>query len=411
MALKEKMFLWVSLLYILYTVFPIFPDITGIPVWIVNLLTFVALFVLYPRAYANPVIYWFLAYAIVLAIYVLFGKPLTIGIGTVHDSKKIIIEYAFFLPSLSVFSILYYLKDKRLYRTISLVGLLFVAISFLYLIPLIFSDNNILRRTYSLTIATNSKPFGMPNYTLMHAYVLVVPAILYGIKKLEDWGKYMMLIVFLMFAYIILNSYITTSLIIMLGVIVFNLLFDTQKKARSFFVIFLMFIIICFLHLFGVFVQMFDFLIEYFYGTAVQGKIEGFEYIYMHGNVGNSGGDITGRMSYHDLSWKAFAENIFFGGSSSVGGHSSLIDRLGGMGLLAFIPFFMIIVSQIKMFQKVFRNSEQRIYYYLGVAAAFIMLYQKGLFGQEGWLFLIILMPGLIITFQDSRESQMQQRP
>lgn len=46
-------------------------------------------------------------------------------------------------------------------------------------------------------------------------------------------------------------------------------------------------------------------------------------------------------------------------------------------------------------------NSKQRLFYYLGLGAAFMILYQKGLFGQEGWLFLMILMPGLIITFRN----------
>ena len=91
MPLKKKIFLAVSLLYILYTVVPIIPDVTGIEVWLVNLSAFIFIFILYPKAFANRVIYWFIVYIAVLVLYVLLGKPLAIGIGTVADSRKLLI--------------------------------------------------------------------------------------------------------------------------------------------------------------------------------------------------------------------------------------------------------------------------------------------------------------------------------
>ncbi len=33
--------------------------------------------------------------------------------------------------------------------------------------------------------------------------------------------------------------------------------------------------------------------------------------------------------------------------------------------------------------------------------SAFVLLLTKGLFGQEGWLFMMVLMPGLIVTFSN----------
>ena len=101
------------------------------------------------------------------------------------------------------------------------------------------------------------------------------------------------------------------------------------------------------------------------------------------------------------MSWLAFSENFLIGGTSPVGGHSQIIDRLGGMGNIPFIPFVMIIVSFIRMTLRIIRDKEQLIFYYLGLFSVFMLLYQKGLFGQEGWLFLTILMPGLIITFRN----------
>lgn len=400
MPRKKKIFLVVSLLYILYTLVPIVPDITGLEVWIVNLFTFIALFLLYPRSYLNPVIFWFLLYATVLAFYVMFGKPLTIGIGTVHDSKKVIIEYAFLLPTLSIFSILYYLKDNRLIKIISYGGLLFIFISFVYIIPMILSQSTILRDAVNLDTTFERSIIGIPGYALMHAYIIVIPALLYGLKSLDGKYKYMLIVITAVFIYIILNTYITTSLVITFGVIAFHLLFDMENKTKSFFYVFLLFLFVFILHISGVFVHLFDLLIDFFKGTSVEPKIEGFKYIYLYGDIESSGGHITGRMNLHDMSWKAFFENIFIGGTSAVGGHSMLIDRLGGMGLLAFIPFIMMIVVQIKLSLKTIINKEQRVYYYLGLLSSFTLLYQKGLFGQEGWLFMMVLMPSMIITFE-----------
>lgn len=399
MPLKKKIFLAVSLLYILYTVVPIIPDITGIEVWIVNLFTFIILFTMYPRAFANPVFYWFLAYAAILAIYILVGKPLTIGIGNVADSKKIIIEYAFMLPSLSIFNILLYLKDKRLYRIISVISLSFLILSFIYIIPFILSQNTILRDAYHLELYENINMQGMPGYPLMHAYTLTIPAILYGIRILNNIQKWALVLIAVLFIFIILHTYVTTSIITTFSVIVFSLLYNTKNKLKSYLLIFFVCIFVYFLHLSGVFVQMFDFLIHLFEGTAVQPKMEGFKYIYLNGDIENSGGDITGRISFHDMSWLAFKENIFIGGTTLVGGHSSLIDRLGGLGLLGFIPFLMIILSQIRRWLLLIKDKEQRLFYYLGLGVTFILLYEKGLFGQEGWLFLMVLLPGLIVSF------------
>lgn len=399
MPLKKRIFLAVSLFYILYTVVPIIPDFTGIEVWLVNLSSFIILFVLYPRAFANRVFYCFLAYAAILAVYVLVGKPLTIGIGSVRDSKKFIIEYAFMLPSISVFSILYFLKDFKLYKIISGWGLLFIIISFFYLVPMVWANNEIMRDALNMKGEYGIDTPGVPVYTLMHAYVLAVPAVLYGIKVSIGKQRWTIIAVLFIFLYIILYSYVTTSLIVVLGMIIFALLFDTKKKTRSFLLIFLTGLVLYVLHTAGVFVQMFDFLIRFFEGTAVEPKIEGFKYIYLGGDIESSGGHITGRMNYHDMSWLAFSENFLFGGTSPVGGHSQIIDRLGGMGIIPFIPFVMIIMSVIRMSLRLFKDKEQRMFYFLGLGAVFVLLYQKGLFGQEGWLFMMVLMPGLIVSF------------
>ena len=96
MKSRKNIFLLISLMYIIYTIFPLLSDTVSLPVWLPSMASVVFLFVLYPKAFYNTVFYWFLAYAFVLWLYQTMGKPLTIGIGSVQDSKKLLIEYAYF---------------------------------------------------------------------------------------------------------------------------------------------------------------------------------------------------------------------------------------------------------------------------------------------------------------------------
>lgn len=395
---EKKIFLVVSLLYILYTVFPIIPDYTGIEVWLVNLFTFVILFALYPKAFENQAVFWFLAYAVILLIYVLSDKPLTIGIGSVADTKKLLIEFAYILPSLSIFSILYYLKDLRLYKYISIFGLLFIVISFLIIIPMIVIGKNALREFVSLEMYEDIKVPGIPNYTLMHAYVIPLAALLYGIRILNLWRKFVLIGILGLFFFIIVNTYITTSLVISFIIIAFFVLFDFQNKVRSVVIMLSITLFVLIINMSDGFIQLFDFLIRFTEGTAAQGKMEDFKMIYLTGDI-EGATHVAGRTSLHTESWKAFTKNYFIG-SYPVGGHSNLLDRLGGLGLIGFVPFIMIYLAQVKIYLRLIRNEEQRGFYLLGLFATTLLLYQKGIFGQEGWLFVMVLMPGLILSFR-----------
>jgi len=233
MLLKKKIFLIVSLLYIIHVVVPIVPDVLNIPVWIVSLGTFVILLILYPRAFLNNSVKWFIGYTLILGFYLLIEKPLTIGIGSVADTQKLIIEMAFILPGLSIFSILFYLRDGTLFKYMSIAALVSLVISFIYLTPLILSDSNVLRNAASAD-HLNFKIPGIPNYALMHSYIIIFPAILYGIKILKGRQKLLMLGIAGLFVFIIINTYITTSLLISFAVVVFALLYDVKRRLKSF---------------------------------------------------------------------------------------------------------------------------------------------------------------------------------
>ncbi len=402
MELKKKLFLIISTGFILYIVFPLVADLLPIPIATISLTVTVALFLLYPSAIMkNKTFLWFFIYASVLFLYLALGKFLAIGIGTVQDSRKIIIEFAFILPSLVIFSILQHFNDYQLYKKIGRVSLIIILLSFIYYIPIIINDPVLLRD--AMYYEKEELPVkGLPNYTLLHAYIIAFPAQLYGISKFDGWKKRGMIAIAVLFMYIIINTSITTSLIIGLGLVVFALLYSPKKKMASLMKIALFFCFIYALYLLGAFVSILDWAIDFFEGTATQMKMMDFKDILQGGSTENAA-TIAGRANYHDISIRAFFANPFVG-TSPVGGHSNFLDRLGGLGLLGFIPYLMLFYTQFRAYLKQITDSTQRIYYFVGFFATLVFAYNKGLFGQEGWLFMLIILPSMLLWYKGDKK-------
>lgn len=402
MLTKKKIFLITSLLYILYTVFPLFADLTRIPVWLPSMASVGVMVFLYPKAFANRTFYWFLVYALVLVFFLMLGRPLTIGIGTVADSKKIFIEFAFILPAISIFCILHYLKDEGLTRQLVnwSIGIMFV--SFVVAIPLMQRYGSLRaaldEETAEASMAEVSAP-GLPGYPLMHAYTLFLPVLCYGVKAFGGAKKWWALLGLIVLCFVVYDTFVTTSLILMIAMIIFTV-FYSDKSNMLFFIIFgVVAIVIYMLYKAGAFISLIDWLLPAFEGTPVEYKLNDFKDSMLQGHI--TGGSITGRMDYHDVSKESFYKNPIFG-SSNVGGHSSLLDRLGGMGLLGALPFIMMFVAIFRQIYKLYTTKLAKVFFFVGVVLSFVFLYNKGLFGCEGWLMYAVLMPMGIMVFEQN---------
>lgn len=400
MSQGKKVFLIVALLYILYIIFPLFADIIQIPVWLPSLAAVVIMVCLYPKAFSNKTIYWFLAYAAVLGIYVLVRKPLTVGIGTVADPKKIFIEFAYILPTLSIFNVLNYLDDKELLRKLVNWSLLILFVSFIVATPLLL-------RYESLRAALHDKGEvlavpGLPGYSLMHAYTLFVPLICYLWKVLNGWKKWAALVGLLVLCFVIYSTFVTTSLILMTVVLVFAVFYSDKNILLLWMLTMFGGIVLYILYEFGFFISVIDWVMPAFEGTAVEPKLFDIKASMLQGEL--TGGTITGRQNLHAISWNSFFQNPFFG-TSIVGGHSSLIDRFGGMGVLAGIPFLMIIVSFIRQMAVFYQTRMAKTFFWIGIIVGFIFLYMKGNWGCESWLVYVVLMPMGILSIEIETQS------
>lgn len=400
MPIKKKIFLITALLYILYTIFPLFADTFRVPVWLPSLAAVVVMIILYPEAFANKAFFWFMVYAIVLGLYVVFHHPLTIGIGNFADKRKILIEFSYILPTVSIFSILCYLNDIELTRKLVNWSIAILFVSFISVVPL-------MQRFNSLREALNEQGEGvfvpgLPDYSLMHAYTLFLPSFCYAVQAFQGWKKWLSIIGLLMLCFVIYDTFVTTSLIIMVVTILFTVLY-TQKNPVVFgIMVILIFLVFYVLYEFGVFIALIDKIMPVFEGTSVEYKLIDFKSSMLQGEL--TGGSILGRQSLHDISWNSFFQNPFFG-TSVVGGHSSLIDRFGGMGFIAGLPFVMIFVSYIKRMVKLYNTKMAKAFFWAGIIAGFTYLYQKGNWGSESWLMYVVLMPMGILTFENKVNS------
>lgn len=397
MTFKKKLFLYAALFYIIYVIFPLFADIIKLPQWLPSIVATTIMVALYPQALANKTFFWLILYIFVLTIYLLLGHSLTIGIGSATDSKKILIESAYILPPVCIFSILYYLKDEILTRKLVVWSLVLLFISFIVEIPLMRQYES-LRDAYKQEQQELQPSIpGLPSYSLMHAYTLFLPVFCYLIKALSGRKRILAWTGLIVLCFMIYETFITTSLILMIGVLVFTIIYSDTKTATFFATYGFIFLLIYFLFENGAFIVIIDWIMPAFDGTPVQDKLIDFKDSMIEGHL--TGSSISSRMDHHAISRNAFFENPIFG-TSVAGGHSSLLDRLGGIGLFGTIPFIMIFISFIKIMKKRYQTKKPLVFFWVGVIFAFIYLYNKGNWSSENWLVCLVLMPFGLLAYE-----------
>ena len=183
----------------------------------------------------------------------------------------------------------------------------------------------------------------------------------------------------------------------MIVMLLFTLLYSEKHKVWFWIISAVLLIVIYILYKDGFFISLIDKIMPAFEGTAVEFKLNDFKSSMMQGHI--TGGSITGRQDHHAISWSSFFSDPVFG-TSVVGGHSSLLDRLGGMGMIAGLPFLFIIISFIRQTIKHYKTKMAKVFFWGGIIAGFVYLYTKGNWGAEAWLVYFVLMPMGIQFFE-----------
>lgn len=399
LKIQEILFLLMSIVYISLSVIPILSEWVGLPLGTINLITFGVLFLLCPIAFLNKTAIWCFIYALVLYVYLTMGKDFpSLSIGDYPSRQIFLIEMAYILPNIAVFSLLFHYNNRNIYKYLTISTLFFIIIAFVYFTPLILLFPNALRSTVENYDGTKVELPGLPRYALCHAYIMVFPALLYAVTIFKKKAKWLMIFIAAYFFFVIYSTYIATCLFIAVGVIFYVFFVERSKHSSGRTVFFILVLLLFILHILGVIEALLDFLVETTDGSALHGKMVTIHDA-LYGKL-QGGGSFEDRSNLHQESWDAFFRNMMVG-SLPVGGHSSLLDRLGGFGLFGFLPFLFMLISFFKKVSKNHKTKSARQYFIIGFCTALVLLYQKGLFGQECWLFFIVLLPCFMFYFEE----------
>ena len=399
---KDKIFVIVSFIYMLYVVFPLFADLTNIPVVVPALLVVSVITLLYSGVYSKKPVVCLSFYALMLIIYSLVGARIHInGVnGSLPTWWRIMIEIAWILPPLLIAVVLWMKNDKNLFKLFGYGSLAILVISLIYILPLIITSKNVLREAEKIDEAF--RPIGLPGYDLMHSYTLVLVPLCYMLRK--EFNKRRGILIYLLsiaalFFYIVIQTAVTTSLVVSCCIFLFMFIYSEKNNVIT--IVRLVFWggLLYVLYQLGFFLWLVDELKPVFEGTAVSYKLQDIHDSMVFGSL--QGESITGRMSYHQISKDAFFENPIFG-IGKAGGHSKILDLLGCMGLLVFIPYFAMIWNTMKMQICSVSTHLAGVFVACGYFAATIFLYEKGVFGAPGYLIMMVIVPSIIRTYESN---------
>lgn len=393
MPVKNKIFIGVTLFYIIYIAFPYIAVIFNIPTWLPSIFVSVVLISLFPKAIIrNKMFFWFVCYCLVTFAFFSSGRLIKIDIGACRTFSQLVIEYAFLLPNIIICSVLLNLNNIKVYKVIgySVFAILFV--SLVIIIPQLGqTDLRNLAEASEMDESVNVQY--VLGFTLLHAYIIIFPAVYYYFAMSNDKAnKSFGLILILLLVYIILKSSITTTIILLIVSFVLCRILISKNTESEIIIFIIVGVTIAILYYSGGFVMLLDLVSPFFEGTAVSAKIDDLKLYLMTGVKGES---IDVRENLHNISWESFFSNPIYGGGR-FGGHSLMLDKLGCMGVVGFVAYIMMYVSAYKLWRSKMNIREKR-FYFIGFLSVIILLYSKGIFGQEGNLFFMVLLPIIIL--------------
>ncbi len=393
-SLKDKCFIAIALFYIAYLAFPLISSLTHIPIWSVCIFTSLALLMMYPYSINQNFIIWFIIYCVILIIYCICDHPFHInGMGSSNAAhRRLIIEIAWILPNILIASVVIKSKSIHIYEILGMGILIILFLSLLSLLPSLLTYSRILRENSTLVAAGEEEiANNLPGYTLMSCYVYFVPVLCYAFKKTSGLLKLFFLFTLSLFVFAIIKTEITTSFVSVVLLLLFTIIYKVGKGATSRTITNLMIFLVLFIIVYtsGFFHTILNILVDLYQGTSAESKFIEFRDMYLGKGQGHN---LSVRKNLRMLSFQCFMNNPLIG-SPGVGEHSSLLDRLGSMGILGFIPYMAMLLTNVKSWYKLMPDTPARFFYLAGILIVFVFLYLKGLFSGEGMLFLTVLLP------------------
>lgn len=398
--MESKFYLYSVCAYIVYVICTIthtfIPSIAGtiFPIYILLISI-----VLYPqRLFKNKAFLWGCVYSLVLALILQDHKVSGFGYGK-GGYDTFLIDIAFTLPAIAIGAIFYKSNDEKAFKYITNATVISLVISYAFVLPVAIVNIAFIRQLALISWTETDAPAqvaqytsGFWGYTMFHIVSLLF-ATLWGYSRYcQGKKKVFYTVLAIITLYIVFAASITTTLIYIIftcAAIVYHSL-DHHKTLAA-----IMVIIVGSIAFVNV-GPILDFLLDIYKGTDAEPKLLDFKDI-VNGGTGYHG-TIDGRVNYQQDAIDAFKESPIFGNSYKGGGHSILLNRLGSGGLILFIPYFLMLLSEFKQWYKQIPKVS-KLYFLLSWLGAVVLLYNKNVFGQEGFLFISIVIPALCMLY------------
>lgn len=246
--------------------------------------------------------------------------------------------------------------------------------------------------------------FGLSNYYLPHALPALLPPIYVGMTNvnLKNIIRFLLLICLLSVLLLVYLSGATTALLLSLICVFALLLTKRTRFSKNITKLSVVLFFGLFLIVNSDFVMQTLNIAEEVMGEGdYAGKISDFQESMTYGSLG---GDAGARSDLYNKSYTELASNFFIGTNEKVGGHSALLDRFACLGIVGFIPLFLVFYYQIKFVRR-FLDENYYTYYYIGVAMAIGMMFLKNMLNWEMMIILFTILPVSMVLFGKEKQN------
>ena len=344
---------------------------------------------------------FFVFYAFVVLINHLLGDVY------LSNRNSLLIGFVGFFVSMSMSYYIFTKGDYNLMRAIILTVLIVLLLNTIATAYFNFFIPGLVRYAYGVS-QLGDKDFnslyalGLSSYALPHAVPILIPPLVLGIKNssLKTSQRIFTAIILVCCIMLVYFSGAVGPLLVALVILIMSFVIRRGSVRSNIVIIFLGFMMaVLFIlsdNLMLNALGMFDDFIGregYFHNKVVD-----FENSIIYGSAS---GDVENRGILYRTTINAIFEHPLFGAQDGLGGHSALMDRFAALGLVGFIPFVAMLVSQISY---VLKNlpSQIHIYYYMSLVAALVMLISKNIAGWSMWFFLFAALPFLLVYYSDA---------
>lgn len=384
--------------YILLIVSMTFPIVVQIPIlgrpWIfASLGVIIGLYSLYKKHFVKcQAFIWLVIYEIIVVVNFLWGD------AYFNSPFKVLFEFIYLFLPVTLFR---YFSDKISSFIILLICffLFFIECTivsaiaetvFPGIIRLLSNEESI--NEYQ-SIVTSFQNLGMSNYLLPHAVPVLIPAIVYNIKK-SVWKYRIWFIIALISALVLVYvSNATTAILLSIIMLFSSVLIRSRKGGNSM----LLLLIVLLPILLSPTLQLkivngISYVTEEndLLGSKLQEIEESIEY-------GDGQGDVAKRNDLYEQSINAFLGSALVGtNEKSYGGHSAILDRLATLGIFGVIPFYIYLMLVFRDTKKMMPDSAKQ-YYYLGIIAVIVLLFMKNMSYWPTWCATFFLLPNMLL--------------